>query len=156
MIGPSFNKHARATQAHHDLMNQYGVVPIGLTRNIYDVVVSLVDYFDSSPNPKMFLCYTAPQYADLSREDKISIMVELAVPWYSNFYVGWWDTIQACRNKGLWLTYEQVIADPEKAVASIIDFTGSQPLQSVADAISSLTSKSILLTGEFQGVVKSN
>lgn len=136
-------QHARATNAHIDLVNQYKLKPVILTRNIFDVVVSLVDFFDTSLDPKMFACYTTPEYASMSRKDKIAMMVELAVPWYFNFYAGWWDAVQTGRVNATWLTYETLIAEPEKAVAGILDFAALKPVRTVADAIESVTSKRI-------------
>lgn len=136
-------QHARATNAHIDLINNYKLTPVILTRNIYDVIVSLVDYFDSSTNPKMFLCYTNQKYNSLSRQEKISMMVELAVPWYFNFYAGWWDAVQTNRVNATWITYENLIADPEKVVLQILNFAEINSKLSVADAMEAVTSKRI-------------
>lgn len=136
-------QHARATHAHINFIDQYKLTPVILTRNIFDVIVSLVDYFDTSMDPKMFVCYTAPEYASMTRRDKIAMMVELAAPWYFNFYAGWWDAIQNGDVKATWVTYENLTADPEKTVAGILDFAAIKPIKSASDAIESVTSKRI-------------
>ncbi len=144
-------QHARATNSHIDLINQYKLTPVILTRNIFDVIVSLVDFFDTSTDPKMFVCYTTPEYSSMNRRDKISMMVELAAPWYFNFYAGWWDAVQTGRVDATWLTYESLIADPDRAVDRIISSSGVILKKSVADAVESVTGKRIRLNKGISG-----
>ncbi|MBW1778485.1 MAG: sulfotransferase domain-containing protein [Deltaproteobacteria bacterium] len=128
-------QHIRATHAHIELMNNYRIIPIIHVRNIFDVVISLVEYFDSVTNPKMFICYTNEKYAEMSRKEKIDFIIEFAVPWYFHFYVSWWDSMKKNLINVIWTSYEEMLSEPETMLNRVLEFSRVEQKVKVEEAI---------------------
>lgn len=106
-------KHNHETQT---LIDSYGIVPVFLVRNLFDVVVSLRDHVVKSAP------YTATAYVDEDMlawpEDQLhEFLVDMALPWYIHFYVSWWKA-----ENRLLVTYEDLISDPRREVQRIARF----------------------------------
>lgn len=106
-------KHNHETQR---LIESYGITPVFLVRNIYDVVVSLRDHVVKSAP------YTAAAYVDEAMlqwpEDALhDFLVDMALPWYMHFYVSWWKA-----ENRLLVTYEDLVSDPRREVSRIARF----------------------------------
>lgn len=108
--------HVRHSIETQRLIEAYDLVPVVLVRNIYDIVVSLNDHVvKSSP-------YTAAAWVDESminwpEERMHEFLVNMALPWYFNFYVSWWRA-----DHKMLVTYEDLIRRPRKVVADIAKF----------------------------------
>ncbi|KAA1428421.1 sulfotransferase domain-containing protein [Nocardioides antri] len=106
-------KHNHETQS---LVDAYGLVPVFLVRNIYDIVISLRDHVVKSAP------YTAAAYVDEDmlgwpEERMHDFLVDLALPWYIHFYVSWWKA-----ENRLLVTYEDLTRDPRQQVSRIARF----------------------------------
>ena len=106
-------KHNHETQA---LVDRYGLVPVFLVRNIFDIVVSLRDHVVKSAP------YTAAAYVDEDmlgwpEERMHAFLVDMALPWYIHFYVSWWKA-----ENRLLVTYEDLTRDPRHEVQRIARF----------------------------------
>ncbi|WP_183097652.1 sulfotransferase domain-containing protein [Nocardioides pelophilus] len=108
-------KHNAETQT---LIDRYGIVPVFLVRNIFDVVVSLRDHVaNTSPNTPV--AYIDEEMGAWEPERMHEFLVEMAVPWYIHFYVSWYRA----ENK-IMVRYEDLIADPSRELRRILKFGG--------------------------------
>ena len=101
--------HVRASEATLHLIRAYNLTPLVLVRNIFDCVVSLSDHMKNK-SPVFPSGYFDERLAGLAIEDRINAVIDLAVPWYINFYVSWWHA-----RPGAIVTYEDLIlGGPER------------------------------------------
>jgi len=115
------HQHVRATEPNLELLRQFSIRPVVLVRNIFDVVVSIHDHmFIEDYAFPSFFC--DEHYRDLPLPDRLDQIVELAIPWYFNFYVGWWTAIERKAIDALWLSYEDVSADWSAGLLKITEF----------------------------------
>ncbi len=108
-------KHNAETQRQID---DHGLVPVCLVRNIFDVVVSFRDHVEQRAP------YTAAAYIDETMrgwppERMHAFLVDLAVPWYIHFYVSWFKA-----DHKLVVTYEDLIKNPRNELWRITKFGG--------------------------------
>lgn len=117
-------QHTRATIHNLALMREFGVKPIVHVRSIFDMIISQVDYFDSVDEPKMFMLFTDRKYHELDREQRTDMVIDLAVPWYINFYTSWESAYINKRVEMIWTSYEEMIEDRQNFMARILTFLG--------------------------------
>lgn len=114
------HQHTRATRENVRLMQQFGIRPVILTRNIADCLVSLRDMLvqDTADSPTLRVY---DNFAGWPAERQLDMMVDLAGPWYARF-IGDWTAED--RLEKLWLTYDDLVADPAATVSRVADFYG--------------------------------
>lgn len=110
--------HVRYSEVTRSYLKRFGVRPIILVRNIFDVVASLVDHhsLESSVYPA---AYAPNDIAVHSFDEQARFVTQMAIPWYFNFYASW----QECPDKIL-VTYEEFISRPESIMRKICDHLG--------------------------------
>jgi hypothetical protein len=81
--------HVRASEHTLRLIDKYRLTPIVLVRNIYDVAVSIADHIVNE-SPVGPMAYFDDGIARLPIRDRVHAAMDLAIPWYFNFYVSWW------------------------------------------------------------------
>jgi Sulfotransferase domain len=115
------HQHAKGTYNNVALMKLYGIRPIILVRNIFDVVVSLADHIQNE-SPLTPTGYVPVAYSAMTRDERLASIVHLHVPWYINFYCSWVEHVADV--DGMWLTYEEFFADPLAAARHLTQFYG--------------------------------
>lgn len=132
--------HIRFTPETDILLQKYGVTPVALTRNLFDVVASLRDHIrrESHQFPMAWLDESHSTFPDDKLEEMIA---ELVMPWYIQFFVSW----NHCKNV-LWVSYDEVRQAPEDVLARItrhanVDSTKSEIENAVNVARSTKTTK---------------
>jgi hypothetical protein len=50
------------------------------------------------------------------------MIIDLAVPWFVNFYVSWYRLCEQGAVDALWITYEQMMADKEATLRQVLRF----------------------------------
>jgi Sulfotransferase domain len=112
-------QHAKGTLNNINLMKKYGIKPIVLVRNIYDVIISLSDHTEkeSSIYP---MGYIHPEYAEMSVNEKREFLIMNVVPWYLDFYLSWRDT--STKMEVQWISYESFFANQFAEMQKIIKF----------------------------------
>ena len=102
----SAQHHVRYSEETHNLMYRFGVKPVVLVRNIFDVVFSIRDHVrkESVVGPAG---YVFPHMTNWPDEKLEEFIVDICIPWDFNFFLTW----QECQNKCL-ITYEALLADP--------------------------------------------
>jgi len=124
--------HIKGTFHNAALMRAFGIKPVVLVRGIDDIVVSLMHDlkekalkpdFGTGQNGYSFL-WQDQSTKDLSDERLLDMIIDLAVPWFVNFYVSWQRLCEQGAVDALWMTYEKMLADKRGALREILDFLG--------------------------------
>ena len=120
--------HFKATDQNVDLMRIFKIKPIILVRNIFDLVPSFRDIqekvlneTESTPWGSTFTGYVNESFLELDKEKQYDYLIDICLPWFFSFYLSWY-----CVNKAgfevMWLTYEQLIDDPEGTLREICSY----------------------------------
>jgi len=110
--------HVRCSQQTELYIKNYRLIPIVLVRNLYDIVVSLHDHM-LLQSPMTPVAYLTQDMLTWTVERRLQAIVDLAIPWYFNFFVSW-----MCCKDSLFVTYEDLVADPLKMLEEILQFCG--------------------------------
>ena len=114
-------QHCRASDANVHLMQAFGIRPVVLVRNIFDSVMSLLDFYNAGA---FKTSYFRADWPTLDEETKIDLLIESVIPWYFQF-VSSWDLAEREKRLELhWLSYEQLTADKSSAVLELLKFYG--------------------------------
>jgi len=114
-------QHAKGTANNVELLKRYGIKPVVLVRDIFDVTVSLYDHIEKGRH-RVPTGYVHREYWNLSREQKLLYLVRVHLPWYFNFFVSWREASHEMQV--LWLTYEELFADQLATVSRVLGFYG--------------------------------
>lgn len=117
--------HVRYNEKTADILTSFSIFPIVLVRDIHDCVISLRDHMrrESVDNA---MAFTEAHHLDMSDEELETFIVQMAIPWYINFYVSW----RQCPN-AYWVTYQELVAHPVGTIRGIADHVG---LQNIAES----------------------
>lgn len=127
-------QHCRATEPNIQLLQAFGIRPVVLVRNLYDIVVSLVDFYDIGANKNTFL---KDGWEHLEEKRKYDFVIDHYIPWYVSFHASWIDAAQAGRLDCLMVTYERMIADKPATLKAICEHQGiGKSLEECAAAVS--------------------
>lgn len=124
--------HMKGSYHNAALLRVFAMQPVILTRNIFDIVVSLRD--DLRKKEQLPGLGTGVRGYSFLWQDKnlvaiddarlMDAIIDLAIPWYVNFYVSWYRLCEAGLVSGHWITYEAMMADKERVVEGVLDFLG--------------------------------
>lgn len=106
--------HASATEDNVNIIEALRFRPIVLVRNILDGIVSYRDHIAKTKGGHDFLNLKSIDVAGfLAAGDgaQIDLLIDLALPWFVNFYASWYRYTEQARAKPLWLSYETAFAD---------------------------------------------
>jgi len=148
--------HLRASDAALMILNFLNIKPVVLVRNIFDVIVSYADFYESlyqryneSPDTLMKTndgwfklptghdLYVDEPFFELSRSQRIDLIIENMLPWYFNFYLSWKKAIATKSIDALWLNYQDMLDDDNAFIQRIsthqgLSFTKDQIVQAIA------------------------
>lgn len=126
-------QHCRASDANVQMMQAFGIRPVVLVRNIFDSVMSLLDFYNSGA---FYNTYHRADFQGLDREAQIDLLIDNAIPWYFQF-VASWDLVEKQRRLDiLWLTYEELTRTKAASVAKVLEFYGlGAPVRAVEQKI---------------------
>jgi hypothetical protein len=124
--------HMKGTFHNAALMRSFGIRPIILVRRIADIVVSLQhDMRKKAGKPAVgsgrsgfSFIWQDRSTGSLSDERLADMIIDLALPWFVNFYVSWHRLCEQGAVDALWLTYEELSADKEAPLRRALDFVG--------------------------------
>jgi tetratricopeptide (TPR) repeat protein len=114
-------QHCRASDANIHLMQAFGIRPVVLVRNIFDSVMSLLDFYEKGAYRTS---YFAADWLLLDEQTRIDLLIENVIPWYFQFVASWTMAEQKKRLDVHWLTYEEIITDKSSSVLNVLDFYG--------------------------------
>lgn len=115
-------QHVRATEANIQLMQAFQIRPIVLVRNIYDSVVSLLDFYRQGYTFSTFFDRT--DFLTFDEEQQIDLLIDYAVPWFFQFVASWHRADKDDRLEVQWLTYEDLLRDKPAAVNRVLSYYG--------------------------------
>ncbi|NOT48715.1 MAG: hypothetical protein HOP17_13325, partial [Acidobacteria bacterium] len=115
-------QHCRASDANVYLMQACGIRTIVLVRNIFDSVMSLLDFYNNQG--AFFNSYFRADFQGLDEIKKADLLIDNVIPWYFQF-VASWDLVERQRRLDIkWLRYEDLIADKTEAIRDVLEFYG--------------------------------
>ena len=113
--------HCRASDANVHLMQAFGIRPVVLVRNVFDSVMSLLDFYNKGAFQNS---YFRADWQTLDEEVKIDLLIENIIPWYFQF-VASWDLVEKQNRLEIhWLTYEELVADQVSSALRVLEFYG--------------------------------
>jgi Sulfotransferase domain len=139
--------HCRLSDATERCLNTFSIKPIILIRNIFDCVVSMKDFLDTGvKNPEVIIVpsgYVPQTYHDWHETEKYNFIIDMIIPWYFNFFVGWLDF-----QGGTWVSYEELVAEPSATIRRIagelrLNVSDSTIINVLAQASTSPTRKNV-------------
>lgn len=114
-------QHCRASDANVQMMQAFDIKPVVLVRNIFDSVMSLLDFYDKGA---FYNSYFRADYQSLDEETKIDLLIDNVIPWYFQFVASWSLVEKQGSLEIFWLSYEDLIADKPSAIQSVLEFYG--------------------------------
>lgn len=108
--------HLRYSEALDYEMKIFNIKPIIVTRDIFDVLVSMRDYILSGANINQII-YLPKNYEKMSDDEIYLMLVHHFLPWYFNFYLSW----RECSSV-IFISYEEFNKDIKKTIHKIVDF----------------------------------
>src|SRR2546426_1150443 len=114
-------QHCRAADANVHLMQAFGIRPVVLVRNIFDSVMSLLDFYNHGA---FQTSYFRADWPALDEAMKIDLLIENVIPWYFQFVASWDLAEKQKRLEVHWLSYEELIADKPSSVLKVLEFYG--------------------------------
>lgn len=113
--------HLKYSLPTQELITNFGLRPVVLVRNIFDVIVSFRDHIINGLNRKdssahFPMIWVDEDFNKLDPAQRLEFIVDLAIPWYISFYLSW----NECRDKIL-ITYEDLHRDTEGTVKSLLN-----------------------------------
>jgi len=135
--------HMKGTYHNAALMRTFGIRPIILVRRIEDIVVSLQHDLREKAQKRSVgtgrvgysFVWQDQTTKDLSDERLLDMIIDLALPWFVNFYVSWHRLCEQGAVDALWVNYEELFADKEKTVRRVLDFLGVRYAAAIDPAI---------------------
>ncbi|MEW4527077.1 sulfotransferase domain-containing protein [Maioricimonas sp. JC845] len=117
------HQHVKATGFNLQLANKYGVRPVVLVRNIFDIVPSLRDHFrlESTEFPTGYVPKT---FFEMPEEVQFELIVRTHIPWYFNFLMSWEAAEGSIPMH--WLTYEELFQDTAGVASDLLKFWNVQ------------------------------
>ena len=68
-------------------------------------------------------------------EQLIDMIIDLAIPWYVNFYVSWHRLCEQQMIDAKWVTYEDLMKDKNQVVNDILNFVDAKQIAGNSDEI---------------------
>jgi len=114
-------QHVKGTENNVMLMKKYGIKPVVLVRNIFDILLSLHDHIEREDH-RAPEGYVHKEYFSMSKEEKLLYLIRIHLPWFFNFYVSWREASKEIDT--LWTSYEELFSDQMGTVSQILSFYG--------------------------------
>jgi len=103
------------------MMQAFEIKPVVLVRNIFDSVMSLLDFYNKGA---FYNSYFRADYQSLDEETKIDLLIDNVIPWYFQFVASWSLVEKQKSLEIFWLSYEDLIADKPSAIQNVLRFYG--------------------------------
>lgn len=113
-------QHARATAANIHLLQGFAVKPIVQIRDVFDALLSFKEFLDNGAYFSTFY----PTYLELEDAQRMDLVIDDRAAWYLTFYAGWCRAMRDGAIDGVWVRYEDLIADTVGTVRRVAAFQG--------------------------------
>ena len=105
-------------------MERFGIQPVLLVRNIYDVIVSMRDHLLNERLDNLPGLYVPEEFSEFDSRLQLDFVVTNAAPWLISFYYSWVMAEKSARLDVLWLNYEVIVADWPAALKRVLRYYG--------------------------------
>lgn len=113
--------HMKGTVGQISLLKKYGLHPIILYRNLFDCMVSLHDHLENQKGN--FPIMTIPVfYPGLSKTQKYEYLIQIALPWYIDYYISWQEAKKTIHLKEFY--YEDLLQNRDNFFEEVFAFLG--------------------------------
>ena len=111
-------QHVKYNENTQLSMQLFGLKPLVLVRNIFDVVISVRDHIrnESYIGP---IAWIDDKHHSMDDERLESFITDMVVPWYISFYVSWKNCDSA-----RFIRYEELLADPRAMFLDLFENMG--------------------------------
>jgi len=99
-------------------MHVFGLKPVVLVRNLYDIVISLDDHLLGESDVTA-MAYVPRDFATWPSKRRHEFIAKMMMPWYFNFYVSWSDCPDV-----LMVQYTELVADPLATISRVVAHAG--------------------------------
>lgn len=106
--------HVRLHDGTRRQITRFRLEPVVLVRDIFDCLVSLADHVRTNWS-ELPQALVTPEVLDLPDDRLLDFIVDMAAPWYIDFYVSW----MSCPGVPV-IRYEHLLHDPRGTVASLV------------------------------------
>lgn len=114
-------QHCRASEANVQMMQAFEISPVILVRNIFDAVVSLLDFYRQGA---YFNTYFRNDFLNLDEPTQIDLLIDNVVPWYLQFVASWDLVEKEKRLEIFWLSYEDLTQKKTESIEKLLEFYG--------------------------------
>lgn len=119
-------QHVRYSRILMRVCRAFSTKVVVLTRRLDDVVVSLRDHIESE-SPEVSMFYTESNwFKGKSESEQFDFIIDHAMPWYFNFFLGWERAASENPEQILMVRYEDLIGNPVTVVETIAGFYGAE------------------------------
>jgi len=108
--------HVRYSTTTKELINIFRIKPVVLVRNIFDVVVSVHDWYNKG-NIISPMGFVPEDYSNWNDNKSFNFIVDMIIPWYLNFFCSW-----NLRKEKLLLTYEDYTENTNECLRKIAEY----------------------------------
>jgi len=135
--------HMKGTYHNAKLIQKFGIKPIILVRNIHDTIISLMNdlkkkrEIEDYGTGKTGYSFMWQDMSTKKHDDEqlIDMIIDLAIPWYVNFYVSWHRLCEQQMIDAKWVTYEDLMKDKNQVVNDILNFVDAKQIAGNSDEI---------------------
>lgn len=117
-------QHVRANRINLELLSEFGIRPIVLMRDVFDVLVSMRDHLIRERIDNLPSLYVLEDFSDYDESAQLDFVVAHMAPWLISFYVSWLAARSQSAIDALWLSYDEVTRDSPAALRRIMEFYG--------------------------------
>ncbi|MBW2937732.1 sulfotransferase domain-containing protein [Aureisphaera sp. CAU 1614] len=126
--------HTLATTPNIEILQNYNVRPVILTRKLPDVIISLRDHISKTLIWPHF--YVPNDFNKWDNNQQYNFLIDLAVPWYLFFFASWKNTEQRGDLSLLFVEYENFHKDKAITIQNILAFMGYKiSLEKILDSM---------------------
>lgn len=122
--GTVVQQHVRANEPNVLLFDEFGIRPVVMIRNLFDVVMSVRDHMLNERLDDLPSNYPSARFAEFSDEKKLDYIVNFVMPWYVAFYASWHAVEAKAQLDFQWLVYDEIIEDWPETVRQVLEFQG--------------------------------
>jgi hypothetical protein len=112
-------QHTQGGDNNVALLDKYRMQPIVLTRNLPDIVLSLLDHVHLHKHTRNPMAFAPGDFLDWSREEQLRWITWSYMPWYFSFYQSW--KTNGARVNAKWVEFSDMIARPVEIVREVLE-----------------------------------
>lgn len=116
------HQHCMHSEYAFNFIKKFKVKLMLQVRSIPDCIVSLVDHFDKSVGEGPFAYLNNTLWNSYDSEQKLRFVIDLVLPWYINFWVGWSQGLKAHEIDHRLVRYEDMLDNTQTKFSQLASF----------------------------------